>query len=352
MSGAADIMKAVGKTHGATIATRGDDAYEDVPRIPTGVFAVDLALGGGIPQSRVTIIWGNESSGKTNLVLKAIGQGQKMFPDKQAVFIDAEHAYDPKWAALLGVDTSRLIVIHPEYAEQAIDIIEQFLYATDVFIVALDSVAALSTQNEIDSSSEKTAVGGAALKLGTMFKKITVSFNKMRNSGLTPPAFVAINQVRNKIGVLYGSPDVMPGGFAQKFAASCIIRLHGKNEVDKSIHPVLPAYKLTTATITKWKFPILNTSVEFRMQMVSGGGKFPGHCEDWNTVSTYLKELDYLTKGEKGGWVMFGTEHKTLIDCKSALYGDVELLMETKAQIINELLLTGGLPVEPEPVSL
>lgn len=345
------IMKKIGKDHGAFIATRGDTKYEDVPRIPTGIFPLDLALGGGLPMGKVTIIWGNESSNKTNVVLKAIGQGQKLYPDKKAVFVDAEHGYDEAWAAQMGVDTAKLIVIHPEYAEQAIDIIEQFLYATDVFMVALDSVAALSTQNEIDSSAEKMAVGGAALKLGSMFKKITVSFNKMKNQGQIAPAFVAINQVRQKVGVMYGSPDVMPGGFAQKFAASCIIRLHGKNEMDKTIHPVLPAYKMTTATISKWKFPILSTVSEFKMQMVPGGGRYPGHVEDWNTVSTYLKELDYLSKGDKGGWVLFGEPYQTLIDCRDALYEDVALVMETKATIINELLARGVVE-PPEEASL
>ena len=220
MSSAEEIVKKMKKDYGESIAKRGSDEYVDTPRLPTGIFPFDLASGGGFPMGRVSVVFGPESSGKTNVVLKAIGKGQQIYPDKQAVFVDAEHAFDPLWARQLGVNTDRLIVIHPEYAEQAVDMIEAFLYASDVFCVALDSIAALSTQNEIESSAEKAAVGGASLVIGKLFKKATVSFNRMRNQGLMPPAFIGINQIRHKIGVMYGDPETMPGGNAIKFASS------------------------------------------------------------------------------------------------------------------------------------
>lgn len=338
MSNTDEIMKRVKKEFGQHVAKKGNEGYEDTPRLPSGIFAFDLASGGGFPMGRVSIVFGPESSGKTNIVLKAIGEGQKLYPDKKAVFVDAESSYDEAWAHQLGVDTENLIVVNPEYAEQAVDIIEAFLYAQDVFVVALDSIAALATQNEIESSAEKAAVGGASLVIGKLFRKATVSFTRMRNQGIMPPAFIAVNQVRHKVGVMYGNPETMPGGNALKFAASFIVRLYGKNEMDKKINAVMPAYKKTSIIIQKWKMPILATTAEFMMQMLDGGGGRAGEVHDWNTVAKYLRELDYLHKGEKAGWIMFGEEYKTLADCKDALFGNHQLLHKAKQQIISEMM--------------
>lgn len=349
MSSTAEILKKLKKDYGNSIAGMGSESLVNTPRLPTGIFPFDLASGGGFPMGRVSVVYGPESSNKTNVVLKAIGQGQRLYPDKQAVFVDAESAFDPDWATLMGVDVSKLIVVTPEYAEQAVDMIEAFLYAEDVFVVALDSIAALSTQNEIESSAEKAAVGGASLVIGKLFKKATVSFNRMRNQGHMPPAFIGINQIRHKIGVMYGDPETMPGGNAIKFASSFTVRLYGKNILEKKINPTMPAYKETNIIIKKWKMPILSVNAQFLMQMLEADGKHPGHVEDWNTVSNYLKELDYLGKADKGGWNMFGQVYKTLEECKQALYSAPDMLAETKATIISELISNGGIaPVKDE----
>lgn len=342
MSDAAEIMAKMQKEYGASTAKMGNDKYADTPRLPTGIFPLDLASGGGFPMGRVSLVYGPESSGKTNITLKAIGQGQILHPDKVGVFVDAEGSYDESWAKKMGVDTSRLIVMSPEYAEQAVDMVEGFLYAKDVFAVVLDSVAALTTQNEVESSAEKAAVGGASAVVGKMFRKATVSFNRMRNQGLMPPAFIGINQIRHKIGVMFGNPETMPGGNAPKYASSFTLRVYGKNEMDKKIHPVMPAWKDTSFVIQKWKMPILSTHGEFKMLMLEGAGDGPGWVNDWNTVSTYLKELDYLSKGEKSGWSLFGEDFPTLQACRDYLYDQPSLLIEAKQQIITEMLAKNG----------
>lgn len=342
MSTASEVMKKLSKDYGTGVVKIGGDAYEDVSRLPSGIFALDLASGGGFPMGKLSIVYGMESSGKTNVALKSIAQGHRIFPDKKAVFLDLEHAYDPQWAAKLGVDQNKIIVVSPEYAEQAVDIVEAFLYATDIYVIVVDSLAAMSTQNEIDSSAEKASVGGSSLLIGKMCRKVTTSFSRMRNQGLLAPSFIAINQIRNKIGVMYGDPETMPGGNAPRYASSFTLRLYGKNEMDKKINSVLPAYKKTSIIIKKWKFPILATTSEFMMQMVDGAGRPAGFVDDWNTVSNYMKELDYLVKA-KARWVMCGEEFQTLEAAKTALYANEKLLAEVKATLIKELLDKGNL---------
>lgn len=341
MATTADILKKMHKDHGDSIATVGGNDFVDVDRIPTGIFAVDLAMGGGFPVGKCSIVFGPESSNKTNIVLLVIVEAQRKWPTKKVVFIDAENALDLKWASTLGVDTKRLIVVYPEYAEQAVDFLESFIYAEDVSLVVLDSIAALITANEADSSAEKVAVGGSSLIVGKLYRKVVLATTKMRNQGLTPPAFIAINQIRSKIGVMFGNPETMPGGNPPKFAASMILRVYGKNVIDKKLSTVMPAFKEVACVLQKWKCPILAVNATYTMQMIEAGGNSPGFIDDWNTVSTYMKELDYLGKADKGGWVMNGVTYKTLVECKTALYSDPGMLADMKATIIAELVSKG-----------
>lgn len=337
-----ELLKQLHKDHGPSIATVGTKGYADVPRIPTGIFAVDLAMGGGFPQGKCAIIYGPESSLKTVLALKACAQAQRMYPDKQVVFVDAEHALDVKWAITLGVDPDRMIVIHPESAEQAVDMLESFFYAEDVSVIVLDSIAALTTSKEIENSADVMAVGGASLLVGKLFRKVVVAGHKMSNQGLTPPTFISINQIRSKIGVMYGNPETMPGGNPPKFASAMTLRVYGKNIIDKKISSAMPSFKEVSCILQKWKCPILAVNATYEMQMIEGLGNKPGYIADWNTVSKFAKQLDYLAKGEKAGWIMLGKQYKTLDECKEALYGDADMLAELKATIIAELVAGGA----------
>lgn len=289
----------------------------------------------------------------TNIVLGAIREAQMKWPDKSVAFVDAENALDRKWAATLGVDNDRLIVLYPEYAEQAVDIIESFIFAEDISLIVLDSIAALVTSNEVESSAEKVAVGGASLIIGKLYRKVVAAYTKMRNGGNEAPAFIAINQIRTKIGVMFGNPETMPGGNPPKFASSMTLRVYGKNVMEPKLSTVMPAYKEVECVIQKWKCPILAIKAAYSMQMIQALGNSPGYINDWNTVSTYMRELDYLSKAPKGGWQMNGGIYPTLDACKAALYGDLEALADMKSTIIAELVTkgasyesTGELPVE------
>lgn len=339
MTTTVELLKKWKKDHGQNIATTGKQSWVDLPRLPTGYFPVDLATGGGLPMGKFSIIYGPESSNKTNLMLGCVREGQMMFPKKKAVIIDAEHDLNVPWAEQLGVDPDRLIIMYPEYAEMAVDFVESLLYAEDVFMVGLDSIAALTKQSEIENDASKQSYGGSSILVGKMTRKAVVAFNKMAQAGHVGPAFIATNQIRMKMDAgPHGNPETMPGGQAQKFAATMILRTYAKNVMDTKLHPALPVYKEGSVIVKKWKCPILAVNAEYKMQMIAAGGHKPGYIKDWNTVSSYMQELDYLTKGEKGGWYMSGGHYPTLEACRLALYGDPAFLQEMKAQIISEML--------------
>lgn len=344
MATASEVLKSVHKEHGQSVATLGAKVMNR-PRLPTGILALDIATGGGFPMGKVSIVFGPESSGKTNIVLKAIACGQKLHPDKMAVFIDIENAYDPTWAAQLGVDIDRVIHVQPESAEQAVDLTEAFLYASDVFVVAIDSLAALVTQNEINSSAEKAVVGGSSLSVGKLMRKAVRAQAKAEADTGFAPAMLCVNQIRHKIGVMFGDPETTPGGHAPRFAASMIVRVYGKNVMDKAVHATIPAVKNTSVILRKWKVPIVATTCEYDMQMIATETTAPGEVKEWNTLSTYMKELGYLEK-TKTGWVMMGKPYATLNACKDQLDANPLVAIQLKSEIIKELVAKNSkLPV-------
>jgi len=191
-----------------------EDAHVAIPAIPTGSIGVDVALGiGGIPQGRVTEIYGPESSGKTTLALHIIAQAQKK--GGTAAFIDAEHALDITYARRLGVKTDELLISQPDFGEQALDITDMLVRSSAVDVIVIDSVAALIPQAELEGEMGESQVGGQARLMSHAMRKLTGTIHKSNT------AVVFINQIRMKIGVTgYGSPETTTGGNALKFYAS------------------------------------------------------------------------------------------------------------------------------------
>lgn len=190
-----------------------DDAHVRVPVIPTGSIGLDLALGiGGIPRGRVTEIYGPESSGKTTLTLHIIAECQKM--GGTAAFVDAEHALDVSYAARLGVRIDELLISQPDHGEQALDIADMLVRSGAVDLVVIDSVAALIPQAELEGVMGESQVGGHARLMSHAMRKLTGTIHKSRTS------VIFINQIRMKIGVMFGSPETTTGGNALKFYAS------------------------------------------------------------------------------------------------------------------------------------
>ncbi|NTW62116.1 recombinase RecA [Candidatus Saccharibacteria bacterium] len=190
----------------------GDTKTVDVELFSSGSLSLDLALGGGYPKGRILEIYGPESSGKTTLALHAIAEVQKK--GGTAAFIDAEHALDPAYARKLGVDTDNLLVSQPDNGEQALEIAETLVRSNAVDIVVIDSVAALVPQAEIDGDMGDSHMGLQARLMSQALRKLTGIINKSRTTVLF------INQIRMKIGVMFGNPETTTGGNALKFYAS------------------------------------------------------------------------------------------------------------------------------------
>jgi len=196
-----------------SIMRMGEDSIVKIESISTGSISLDAALGiGGIPRGRVTEIYGPESSGKTTLTLHIIAEAQKT--GGYAAFIDAEHAMDPEYAKKLGVDTDNLLISQPDTGEQALDITETLVRSGALDIIVIDSVAALVPKAELDGDMGDSHMGLQARLMSQALRKLTGSVSKSRTS------VIFINQIRYKIGVMFGSPETTTGGNALKFYAS------------------------------------------------------------------------------------------------------------------------------------
>ena len=204
------IEKSFGK---GSIMKMGDDSVEQVEVIPTGSIALNVALGvGGYPRGRIIEIYGPESSGKTTLAIHAIAEAQKA--GGIAAFIDAEHAFDRFYASKLGVNIDDLYISQPDNGEQALEIAEQLIRSSAIDIIVIDSVAALTPKAEIEGDMGDNKVGLQARLMSQALRKLTAAVSKTRTT------CIFINQLREKIGVMFGSPETTTGGNALKFYAS------------------------------------------------------------------------------------------------------------------------------------
>ena len=207
-------MDKLEKTYGkGSIMKMGDRAIEEVEVISTGSLTLDLALGiGGFPKGRVIEIYGPESSGKTTLAIHAIAEAQKV--GGIAAFIDAEHAFDRTYAQKLGVDTDNLLISQPDNGEQALEITENLIRSGAIDIIIIDSVAALTPKSEIEGEMGDSKMGLQARLMSQALRKLTATISK------TGCCCIFINQLREKIGVMFGNPETTTGGNALKFYAS------------------------------------------------------------------------------------------------------------------------------------
>ena len=218
-------MDKLAKTYGKGAVMRlGDDAIVDVEVIPSGSLGIDLALGiGGFPRGRVVEIYGPESSGKTTLTLHAIAEAQRL--GGIAAFIDAEHAFDRFYAEKVGVDTEELIISQPDNGEQALEIADNLIRSGAIDLVVIDSVAALTPRSEIEGEMGDSKVGLHARLMSQALRKLTGTISK------TNCTIIFINQLREKIGVMFGNPEVTTGGNALKFYSSVRLDIRRSTQI-------------------------------------------------------------------------------------------------------------------------
>lgn len=224
-----EVLQKLKKKYGPSLVVSGNDIkVVECERASTGSFALDLEVGGGLPFGRIIEFFGKESSGKTTMALKVVASVQKM--GKRAVWIDVEHSFDPRWAKVMGVDVGKLTLSQPQTAEEALEVLEAVLRSNECGIVVLDSIAALQPAADLEKSmDEAERIGSRATLLTRAMGRLLSALNSYNEKDEFNDCMVLlINQIRYKIGVVWGNPETTPGGMAVRHAAHVRIKLvHG-----------------------------------------------------------------------------------------------------------------------------
>lgn len=312
------------KTYGkGAVMKMGDSAVEEVEVIPTGSLGLDLALGvGGYPKGRVIEIYGPESSGKTTLTLHAIAEAQKK--GGIAAFIDAEHAFDRYYAEKLGVDIENLIISQPDNGEQALEITDNLIRSGAIDIIIIDSVAALTPKSEIEGEMGDSKMGLHARLMSQALRKLTGSISK------TKCTVIFINQLREKIGVMFGNPETTTGGNALKFYAS--IRLDIRRSTQLKDNNSEAVGNKTRVKIVKNKVAPPFKTAEFDIMYGEGVSKM-GEIIDLG--------VDYEIIKKSGSWFSYDdTKLGQGRDAVKTLLTDNPELMEELEGKIKEAIKT------------
>lgn len=315
------IEKSYGK---GAIMKMGDRVVEDVPAIPSGSIGLDIALGvGGYPKGRIVEIFGPESSGKTTLAIHAIAEAQKA--GGIAAIIDAEHAFDPFYAKKLGVNTDELLISQPDNGEQALEIADNLIRSGAVDIVVIDSVAALTPKAEIEGEMGDSKMGLQARLMSQALRKLTANISKTRT------CCVFINQLREKIGVMFGNPETTTGGNALKFYASVRLDIRRIGQI-KDGEEVLGSN--TRVKVVKNKVAPPFRKAEFDIMYGEGISK-TGEIIDLGVVYNIIKK--------SGSWFSYGESKlgQGREAVRVILRDNQELAHELEAKIIEVVTNTG-----------
>lgn len=321
------IEKQFGK---GSIMKLDEDRHENIPAIPTGALTLDIATGiGGIPRGRVVEIFGPESSGKTTLTLSVIAQAQKA--GGTAAFIDAEHAIDPIYASRLGVKMNDLLISQPDSGEQALQIAEMLVRSNAVDIVVVDSVAALTPKAEIEGEIGDSHMGLQARLMSQALRKLTAIISRSRTS------VIFINQIRDKIGVMWGNPETTPGGKALKFYCSMRFDIRRIGAIKKGEENIGNRVRVK---IVKNKCAAPFKSAEFDIMFDEGISRS-------STVIDLAIDNQILEKS--GSWIAYNSERIGQGRDQVRLYlrENPKLLEEIEDKVKEKLLTVGAGPLTP-----
>lgn len=304
----------------------GDSTRMDVSVIPTGCPSIDLAFGvGGLPRGRVAEIYGPESSGKTTLCLALIAEAQRA--GGNAVFIDVEHALDPRYARVVGVDIDNLMVAQPESGEDALNITETLIRSGAIDIIVVDSVAALVSKNELDGQFGDSTVGLQARMMSQAMRRLTAAINR------TQCVCLFTNQIREKIGVMFGSPETQPGGRALKFFASIRMDIRRIGAIKESSGKVVG--NRTRLKVVKNKVAPPFTECEFDIMYNEGISR---------TGSVLDLGIEHKILEKKGSWISYDGD---LIGqgreaAKQYFKDNPEVMNKVTQAIYDKVVVVGG----------
>ncbi|RZT96913.1 recombination protein RecA [Ancylomarina subtilis] len=314
-------MDKIDKTYGkGAIMRMGDEAVIDLPAISSGSLSLNMALGiGGYPQGRIVEIYGPESSGKTTLAIHAIAEVQKA--GGIAAFIDAEHAFDRFYAEKLGVDTENLLISQPDNGEQALEIADQLIRSSAIDLVVIDSVAALTPKAEIEGEMGESKMGLQARLMSQALRKLTANINK------TNTTCMFINQLREKIGVMFGNPETTTGGNALKFYASVRLDIRRVGQI-KDGDEILGNH--TRVKVVKNKVAPPFRKAEFDIMYGEGVSK-TGEIIDLG--------VDYNIIKKSGSWFSYGETKlgQGREAVKRLIVDNPELAEELEAKIVEAI---------------
>ena len=319
------VMSQIRKEFGEmSIMRLGDQEHQDIPVISTGALSLDMALGvGGLPRGRIVECYGQESSGKTTLALHVVANAQKA--GGIAAFIDAEHALDPTYAKKIGVNLDDLIVSQPNSGEEALTICEQLAKSGAVQVVVVDSVAALTPQAEIDGDIGDAHVGLQARLMSQAMRKLTAA---IAQSG---SLCIFTNQVREKIGVMFGSPETTPGGKALKFYATCRLQVQRIGAIKNTAGQVVG--NRTRVKVVKNKVAPPFTEAEFDI-LYTCGISYEGSVLDAALARGIVEK--------RGSWLSFGDTQLA-----QGSLGTIDYLRENPAVTEKIVELVKSTPVNP-----
>ena len=318
----ADIEKQFGK---GSVMKLGDNEHSDIEVIPSGSLSLDIALGiGGYPKGRIIEIYGPESSGKTTFALHAIAEAQKQ--GGRVAFIDAEHALDPTYAAKIGVNTNELLLSQPDNGEQALEICEALVRSGAISIIVIDSVAALVPQAEIEGEMGDSHMGLQARLMSQALRKLAGAINR------TNTICIFINQLREKVGVMFGNPEVTTGGRALKFYSSIRLEIRRSEQIKEGTDII---GNKTNIKVVKNKMapPFKTCTVDI---MYGEGVSSEGELVDLASEAAIIEKTGawYSYKGEKLGQ---GKENvKELLKTKPELKSEIEKLVREHFSISHD----------------
>jgi recombination protein RecA len=321
-------LSAINKQYGdGTLMRMGDATKMQVSSVSTGSVAIDLALGvGGLPRGRIVEIFGPESSGKTTLCLSIIAEIQRQ--GGNAVFVDVEHALDPRYSKIVGVDLDNLLVSQPESGEDALNIVETLIRSGAIDVVVIDSVAALVSKQELDGQMGDATVGVQARMMSQAMRRLTAAISR------TNCICIFTNQIREKIGVMFGSPETTPGGRALKFFSSVRIDIRRIGQIKEPSGKVIG--NRTKVKVVKNKVAPPFTECEFDIMYTEGISR---------SGSVLDLGIEHKILEKKGAWIAYNGQ---LIGqgreaAKDYLIKNPKVLEEIQKIIMVKVQVVGGM---------